>query len=424
MLDMVIRPPEFFAILVTLPLLGSCGERLASPSTASGAAGTPGMATGDTGGVESGRGGDTNGGTTGPADAGGESLAGNGGAAGAPGGMPSTGGVGAGGVAGSVGLGGAGGTPSGSGGAAGDMAGVSGTGDGGSSAGSAGTSGGSAGASGTGAVAPACPSEPFPAPAVLSTADVCEDFELRYTWNEGPTWVASEQAFFFTNFVVRSGSGGDIIKYTPGIGCETFMTDVGCNGLTASHDGGLLAACQQSRSVVRFDLVTRQVTTIVSDFMGEMLDTPNDLVLHSNGTLYFTNATFELDGRPAGVGPAAFRLDPGGELSMIAEGTCNGIALSPDETRLYVLQLGMWDVDAEGVPSNHQSLFTSGDGVAVDCAGNVYASGGIYSAAGERIGDWGDGTNLAFGGEDGMTVLVVGRGTPLRELRVSVPGPP
>jgi sugar lactone lactonase YvrE len=259
---------------------------------------------------------------------------------------------------------------------------------------------------------------------VLSTKDVCSDFDLRYSWNEGPAWVKSQQAFFFTNFVIRSGSGGDIIKYTPGVGCETFMTDIGCNGLTESADGNLLAACHQSRSVVRIDLATKQVSTVVADYMGTMFDTPNDLVLHSNGTLYFTNANFELDGRPAGVGLAAFRLDPTGELSLIARGSCNGIALSPDEKKLYVLQLGMWDLDDDGVPSMQQSLFASGDGMAVDCGGNLYASGVIYSPEGEQVGSLDSGTNLAFGGEDGKTVLVVGRGTPIRELRMNLPGPP
>jgi gluconolactonase len=234
----------------------------------------------------------------------------------------------------------------------------------------------------------------------------------------------SQQAFFFTNFVAGSASGGDIIKYTPDGDCERFIADVGCNGLAVSTDGGLLAACQQTRSVVRFDLTTKQPTTIASTYMGMMLDTPNDLVQHSNGSIYFTNPTNELAGRPVGVGAAAFRVDPDGALSMIGQGNCNGIALSPDERKLYVIQLGMWDLDQQGVPSNRASLFTSGDGMAVDCAGNVYANGSIFSSSGQNLGSWGNGTNLAFGGADGTTVLVAGRNTALRQLTMSVPGLP
>lgn len=108
---------------------------------------------------------------------------------------------------------------------------------------------------------------------------------------------------------------------------------------------------------------------------------------------------------------------------MIAKTPCNGIALSPDEKLLYVLFAGVWDLDAQGVPSNTRPLFAMGDGMAVDCPGNLYSSGTIFSPAGARLGNYvTGGTNLAFGGEDGKTLLVVGRGTAVRELQMTVPG--
>jgi gluconolactonase len=287
--------------------------------------------------------------------------------------------------------------------------------------------GGAGGASGGGGAAgqsSVCPGGTYPAPQVVSSKSVCQNFSFGYSWNEGPTWVASQKAFFFTNFVAGSASGGDIVKYTPGGDCEIFIRNVGCNGLAASKDGNLLAACQQTRSIQRFDLKTKMATTVADRYMGTMLDTPNDLVQHSNGSIYFTNPTNELAGRPVGVGRAAFRVDPNGTVSMIREGDCNGIALSPDEKKLYVLLSGMWDLDAQGVPSNRQGMFTTGDGMAVDCAGNVYANGSIFSADGKNLGSWGSGTNLAFGGDDGKTVLVAGSGKQLRELKMSVPGLP
>ena len=259
---------------------------------------------------------------------------------------------------------------------------------------------------------------------VVSTKSVCQNFSFSYSWNEGPTWVSSQKAFFFSNFVAGSASGGDIIKYTPGGNCEVFIRDVGCNGLAASNDGNLLAACQQTRSVVRFDLATKKATTVADRYMGTMLDTPNDLVQHSNGSIYFSNPTNELAGRPVGVGPAAFRVDPNGTVSLIRQGDCNGVALSHDEKKLYVLLSVMWDLDAQGVPSNRQSMFTTGDGMAVDCAGNVYANGSIFDPSGQKIGTWGNGTNLAFGGEQGKTVLVTGSGKQLRELTMNIPGLP
>jgi gluconolactonase len=313
------------------------------------------------------------------------------------------------------------------------VAGGAGTGGGGSSgasgAGGRGGDGGVGGKGGAGtggvpATTSSCPAGPFPKPMVMSTKNVCQDFTFPYSHNEGPAWVASQKAFFFTNFVAQSGSGGHILKYTPGGSCEIFIRDVGCNGLAPSIDGNLLAACQQTRSVVRFDLTSKKATTVADTYMGKMLDTPNDLVQHSNGTVYFTNPPNELEGRPVGAGRATFRVDAKGTVSRVGDGDCNGIALSPDEKKLYVILSNMWDLDAEGVPSNPKSMFTRGDGVAVDCAGNVYANGSIFSPDGGTLGSWGAGTNLAFGGEDGKTVLVAGPGKQLRELTLNVPGPP
>jgi sugar lactone lactonase YvrE len=109
----------------------------------------------------------------------------------------------------------------------------------------------------------------------------------------------------------------------------------------------------------------------------------------------------------------------------VAQGrSANGIALSPDEKRLYALQGGIWDLDPAGVPANQRSLSVGGDGMAVDCAGNVYASGQIISAQGQRLGSYPGGTNLTFGGRDGRTLLVVGGGTRVRAVAMNVPGLP
>ncbi|HEY8925216.1 MAG TPA: SMP-30/gluconolactonase/LRE family protein, partial [Polyangia bacterium] len=329
------------------------------------------------------------------------------------------------GTAGGANGGGGGGTTAGSAGKGGSGAAGNGgggrTGAGGATA-SGGGATGSAGGNGRG---PSCPAGPFPTPMVMSSQSVCASFAFRYTWNEGPTWVAAENAFFFSNFVAGSASGGDIIKYTPGGSCETFIRDVGCNGLAVSTDGNLLAACQQPRAVVRFDLKTKQMTVVADRLGTAMLDTPNDLVQHSNGSIYFTNPPNELAGRPQGVGPSLLRIDPMGKLTKISDGNFNGIALSPDERTLYVVRSEVWSLDAEGVPSTKRALFSNnGDGMAVDCAGNVYVDGKIFQPDGTQIGSWGAGTNLAFGGPDGKTVLVAGSGKTVRELKMNLPGLP
>jgi|tagenome__1003787_1003787.scaffolds.fasta_scaffold20886743_2 gluconolactonase len=277
----------------------------------------------------------------------------------------------------------------------------------------------------TGPRAALCPPGPFPRPAPGAVETVCGDFKPSYNYNEGPTWVAERGAFFFTNYQHLVGKGGDIVRYTPGGSCELFIAGVGCNGLAVTPDGNLVGACHQTRSVVRFDLATRQPTTVADGYRGQMLDTPNDLVVHSNGTIYFTNPPFELGGRPRGVGIPIFRIDPAGGLSPVAEGrSANGIGLSPDEKHLYALQGGIWDLDPAGVPSNQRGLFTGGDGMAVDCSGNIYASGGIFSPQGERLGSYPTSTNLTFGGADRKTLLLVGPGTRVRTVAMNVPGLP
>jgi gluconolactonase len=333
------------------------------------------------------------------------------------------GGVGAGGAMSNAGDGGmAGGGNGGAAGAAG-AAGVAGGGAGGVDAGGDGGAGGME-------PMPVCPQGvEYPEPeAGEVTEDVCGDFDFAYPYNEGPTWIASEGAFFFTNFERGAAESGDIIKYTPGVGCEKFIEGVGCNGLAVSNDGNLLGACHQTRSIERFDVVTKVATTVVDMFMGELLDSPNDLVQHENGGIYFTNPTYELDGRPEGVGTAILWIDPDGALSRLEPtGNPNGIALAPDGSALFVVGSGRWDIAANGTPSNHQGGGIGGDGLAIDCAGNLYTSGGsIQDADGNGLGNFPGGTNLAFGGEDGTTLLVVYDYDPTsaRTVQMNIPGLP
>jgi gluconolactonase len=265
----------------------------------------------------------------------------------------------------------------------------------------------------------------------------CENFPFKYNLQDGPTWVSSEQAFFFSNYVQGAQGPGDIIKYTPGGQCETWLADAGCNGLTAAYDGTLVGVCQASRAVVAFDVATKQQKILASMYDGQLLDSPNDVVAHSSGAIFFTNPTYELGSRPAGVGPAEFYIDATGTLNLIARPPSglqpNGIALSPDETRLYVEEdsagVKVYDLGPDGVPSGNPRAFTgTTDGMSVDCAGNLYLSGGdIVSPAGARIGSYpGGGTMAAFGGSDGSTLLVVGAGggTSMHTVQMNVPGPP
>jgi len=270
-----------------------------------------------------------------------------------------------------------------------------------------------------------CPPGPFDAPVAGPSQPACDGFTFKYNWNEGPTWLASQNAFFFSNFVVSAAGPGDMIKFTPSTRtCETFIVGDGCNGLAVATDGNIIAACQTPRALMHYDVATKQASILADMVEGKMLDSVNDLVAHSNGTIYFTNPVYELGGRAAGLGPAVLRRDPTGVLSVIARGAVNGIALSPDEARLYVVFQGVWDLDVDGVPSNPRSFALGGDGIAVDCAGNIYDNGGVIrSPQGQQIGTFPAGTNMAFGGPSGKTLFVVGE-TMALTVEMNIPGLP
>ena len=255
-----------------------------------------------------------------------------------------------------------------------------------------------------------CPAGPFPAQQQGAQTNICNTagFKYNYGYNEGPTWIASENAFFFSNFIQGSNEGGDIIKYTLGGACEVWLREVGCNGLGVSPSGNLLGACHGPRAVMEYDVKTKQGRTVASMVNGKMLDSPNDLIAHSNGNIYFSNTTYELGPRPQGLGTGLVRIDPMGNTSLIEAGGLNGVALSPDETKLYVVGKGVWTLDAMGVPGQKGGGGPGGDGIAVDCAGNVSNNG----------------TNSAFGGPDGKTLIVVGGGTAAKTIQMTVPGLP
>jgi gluconolactonase len=316
-------------------------------------------------------------------------------------------------VGGSAVGGGSGGAP-GSAGMAGHAGDISG-GAGGAVAGSGGASGSAGAAGGGGFWGPngpkkqwSCPAGPYPDQVLGASTDICVGFAYNYNYNEGPTWIASQNAFFYTNFIVGSYMGGDIVKYTPGGACEVWLHEVGCNGLGVSPSGNLLAACHGPRAVMEYDVTTRQGRMVATMANGKMLDSPNDLIARSDGNVYFSNRTAELGNRPLGLGESLVRIDPLGVTSVIQTGGLNGVALSPDETKLHVVTMGTWTLDAAGLPGQKGGPTPNGDGIAVDCAGNITSNG----------------TNSAFGGADGKTLIIVGGGTKARTVAVTVPGLP
>jgi gluconolactonase len=212
--------------------------------------------------------------------------------------------------------------------------------------------------------------------------------------------------------------------------CEVWLAAAGTNGMGIAADGNLLAAVNTTQSITEFDLATKKATIIVDHYvdhyMGKKFKAPNDLIVHSNGTIYFTDPDYQRGNRPQQLPLAAYRIDPAGAISLIETAKeSNGITLSPNERLLYLDQdtaggLSVFDLDADGVPTGAPRAFGPvTDGVAMDCAGDLYLSamGGILSPTGAALGTLpgGGGTHATFGGADGKKLFLVGDGSVLAQ---------
>ncbi len=262
---------------------------------------------------------------------------------------------------------------------------------------------------------------------------------------EGPVWA--EGGVFVSQIRTFAEPGGHsparILKYTPGVGFAVFREDGGTNGLARRPAGPLLGASQAAQGLIELDAVDggAPVTPIVTSYMGAGFNSPNDLTLHANGTLYFTDPKWQCEGAGCGQGGVerAYRVDPRGVVSEIpsAPQTPNGISLSPDHKTLYVGGLGpltaypVTDDGALGAGAPFGGL-SGVDGMAIDCAGNIYATDNdgviVLSPAGETVGVIaveGSTTNAAFGGADGRTLYVTTMFPEgLHELALELPGLP
>jgi gluconolactonase len=284
---------------------------------------------------------------------------------------------------------------------------------------------------------------------------------------EGPVWVGEGRS----GYLLFSDMAANVIyKWTPAGALSVFLdksgytgTDlnnvggqytngrihlllIGSNGLTLDRQGRLIIAAMTDRSVTRLEKNGTR-TTLVDKYDGKRLNSPNDLVVKSDGAIYFTETTSGMRGREES--PA--RELPFHGVYLINDGTLrlldkdpqgsapNGIAFSPDEKILYVnggVHITRYDVLADDTIANPRVLIDLGlektpgntDGMKVDRNGNIYVSGPggvwIISPQGKHLGTIVTPdrvANLAFGDADSRSLYMVGGGS-LWRIRVNVPG--
>ena len=271
-----------------------------------------------------------------------------------------------------------------------------------------------------------------------------------FNW-EGVVWTGS--ALLFSE--IASDDGSQIDRFSIGGSVERgVFANTGSNGLALDAGGNLLLAAHDVGGISRLALPAGVLTRGSQSFNGLRFNSPNDLVLRGDGNLYFTDPDFQSpSGRIQGV-TRVYRIAPApaGQAPVISVvddsiDQPNGITLSPDGNRLYVSGgsiLRSYALDAGGAPTvikTFQQALQVPDGMAMDCAGNVYAVENqarrvrVFSPDGDLLGTLGPQgfdaqalTNAAFGGPERTTLFISGvtqdtRGG-LYSVELSVPGLP
>jgi gluconolactonase len=262
---------------------------------------------------------------------------------------------------------------------------------------------------------------------------------------EGPLWWKEGSYLLFSdinnNCRMRwARQGGLTVDYAP---------TNRANGLTRDCQGRLIACEHDSRRVTRTE-PDGSITVVANSFQGRQLNRPNDVVVKSDGSIYFTDPWTHRRPREqweltfSGV----YRVSPDlGTLTLLVDDFLlpNGLAFSPDESILYVNDSRRGHIRAFELQDDGTLALASDrvfcdlrgsqpgvpDGMKVDVEGNVYCggSGGLWilDSTGRHLGTVVHGqsatTNLAFGGDDWKTLFFTTR-TTLGSVQCKIPGLP
>jgi gluconolactonase len=343
-----------------------------------------------------------------------------------------------------------------------------------------GNGGGSVGGTGGGLATFRCPSAPFVANPVASGAAAerilgvppddgfivsSSDVDII----EGPVWL--DGVLYVSEIENGSaiggpggggrggaaGSGGGaarsdapparILKVTEAGEVSVVIPDAGTNGLGLDGGGNLVGCSHKTGSVARLSLSGGAPQDLVSTYQGARFNSPNDLTFGADGTLYFTDPDHQSPVPAPQAARLAYRVAPGTTSAILLSDGLeqpNGITLSPDRLTLYVsTPNGVFShpVLADGSVGSGARFAAdavrSSDGMAVDCAGNLYTTSGanviVVNPMGAEIGRVSVSgvqqvTNVAFGGTERKTLYVTALGSNGRSglFRVAseIPGMP
>lgn len=268
-----------------------------------------------------------------------------------------------------------------------------------------------------------------------------------FTWTEGPVWFGDRDALLFSDIPSRR-----IMMWSETTGVTLYRAESGFNnGNTRDRQGRLVGCRHGARDVVRTEH-DGTLTVLASEYQGKRLNSPNDVVVSSDGAVWFTDPTYgiisDFEGyrsEPEQPSRNVYRLSPEGVLSVVVDDFAqpNGLCFSPDETLLYIAESGSSHDDSvapvirqfavEGATLTDKGVFATldaglPDGMRCDVQGNLWSSAadGVHCFAP-------DGTllgkilvpelvsNLCFGGPDGRRMFITATSSVYRVF-VDVPG--
>ena len=268
-----------------------------------------------------------------------------------------------------------------------------------------------------------------------------EQIATGFGFTEGPVWY--KDCLLFSdiprNRIVR------LRMRSEGPEVTTFRSPSGNSNALALDTSGRLITCEHSTRRVTRTEVDGSVSVLAERYEGRRLNSPNDVVVRSDGSIYFTDPPYGLKDFIVwkelsfnGV----YRLAPDGELVLLADDfdRPNGLAFSPDESVLYIddtsrVHIRAFDVSPDGNLSNGRVLIDmqssetgAPDGMKVDIKGTIYSTGPgglwVIDPSGKRLGRIvlpELPANLAWGDADRRSLYITARSSIYR-LRLAVPG--
>jgi gluconolactonase len=238
------------------------------------------------------------------------------------------------------------------------------------------------------------------------------------------------------------------MQWKEGDGLSVFRASEQSNGNILDLEGRLISCQHAGRNLVRTE-PDGKVTVLADKVDGKRFNSPNDVAVRSDGTLWFTDPPWGLTGPAEIPGHWVFKLDPGtGKVEPVVKDLAmpNGINFSPDESRIYVADTGgnprhpnpefhklpagihCYEVSKDGKLGKKLFKIERGsDGMTLDVKGNLYTTDGkvrVYDADGKKLEeiDVPEGpANVTFGGDDYKTLFITAR-TSLYSLRMKNAG--